>query len=92
MNDLVKNLRITAGMIVMCEKIHFGQDAALMEQAATEIEALRAQVSELREAAQPIVDSYWQWYEISEPDMTCDHDAKVHGLMTNLSKALETKL
>lgn len=47
MSDLVKDLRIKAGMIMMCERIPFGSDAALMEQAANEIEQLQQRNAEL---------------------------------------------
>ena len=44
MTDLVRDLRVIAGMISMGERISWGSDSALMEQAADEIEALRAQM------------------------------------------------
>lgn len=41
MTDIVERLRIKADMILMCEKIKFGSDAAVMQDAAVEIERLR---------------------------------------------------
>ena len=41
MSDLIERLRITAGMITMCEKISWGQDSAVMQEAADALEAAR---------------------------------------------------
>lgn len=41
MTDIAERLRIKADMILMCEKIKFGSDAAVMQDAAVEIERLR---------------------------------------------------
>lgn len=41
-NDLVKRLRIKAGVMSMGEKIAWGSDTALMEEAADELERLTA--------------------------------------------------
>lgn len=41
MSDLPKRLRIKADMIRMGEKISYGTDSALMDEAADEIERLR---------------------------------------------------
>lgn len=40
--NLPKQLRIKAGMVLMGEAIEWGSDAALMDQAAAEIERLQA--------------------------------------------------
>ena len=45
---LSEQLRIKAGMMQMGEKIAWGSDTALMEQAATEIDRLKAQLAQLR--------------------------------------------
>ena len=42
MTDLVERLRIKADMVLMCEKIKFGSDAAVMKEAADRIEQLEA--------------------------------------------------
>lgn len=47
MSDLPRDLRIKAGMIMMCERIPFGSDATLMELAANEIEQLKQRNAEL---------------------------------------------
>lgn len=44
MSDLPKRLRITASMIALGERIAWGSDTALMEEAADMIEALSASV------------------------------------------------
>ena len=44
MNDLPKRLRIVASMIALGERIAWGSDTALMEEAADVIEALSASV------------------------------------------------
>jgi hypothetical protein len=95
MDDLKKDLRVKAGMIMMCERIPFGSDAALMERAAAEIDRvecenaeLKAQVEHLCSAAKPLVDHYFNWAEINEPDFTCDQNAKLHGFYSDLNDAL----
>ena len=45
---LSEQLRIKAGMMQMGEKIAWGSDTALMEQAATEIDRLKAQLAQVR--------------------------------------------
>jgi hypothetical protein len=47
MTDIAERLRIKADMILMCEKIKFGSDAAVMQDAAVEIERLRALLKEV---------------------------------------------
>jgi predicted nucleotidyltransferase len=42
MSDLVKRLHVFAGMRAMGDPTAFGQDAALLEEAAAEVERLRA--------------------------------------------------
>ena len=42
MTDLAERLRIKADMVLMCEKIKFGSDAAVMKEAADRIEQLEA--------------------------------------------------
>ena len=42
MTDIVERLRIKADMVLMCEKIKFGSDAAVMKEAAERIEQLEA--------------------------------------------------
>lgn len=49
MSDLVKDLRITAGMIAMGEKIAWGSDSGIMEAAADEIERLQEECTNLNE-------------------------------------------
>lgn len=43
-NDLPKRLRIMAGMLAMCERIAFGSDSAIMDEAADEIERLNSTI------------------------------------------------
>lgn len=49
---------------------------------------LKAQVEQLRSAAKPLVDHYFNWAKINEPDFTCDHNAKLHSLYSDLHGAL----
>lgn len=53
-----------------------------------DINGLKAQVENLRSAAKPLVDHYFNWAEINEPDFTCDHNAKLHSLYSDLNGAL----
>lgn len=52
-SDLVKRLEIKSGMILMGEKIAWGSDAALMDEAADRITALEAENARLREKLEP---------------------------------------
>lgn len=45
---LSEQLRIKAGVMQMGEKISWGSDTALMEQAATEIDRLKAELAQVR--------------------------------------------
>lgn len=45
--DITKRLEIKSNMIFMGEKIAFGSECALMDEASIEIQALREQVAEL---------------------------------------------
>ena len=45
---LSEQLRIKAGVMQMGEKIAWGSDTALMEQAATEIDRLKAELAQVR--------------------------------------------
>lgn len=58
MSDLAKDLRIMAGMIQMCERISFGSDSALMEKAATGIERLERENSELKAKLDLLQDGF----------------------------------
>lgn len=51
-------------------------------------DALAAQVEQLRSTAKPLVDYYFNWSEINEPDFTCDHNAHLHSLHSALNNAL----
>jgi hypothetical protein len=50
MSDLIERLRITAGMIAMCEKISWGEDSAVMQEAAAALEAKDAKIEKLKNA------------------------------------------
>ena len=47
MSDLVERLRITSQMINLGERISWGQDTALMDEAAAEITRLRAAMDDV---------------------------------------------
>jgi len=74
--DLVKRLRIVSGMINMGEKIPWGQDTALMSEAADCIEMLHALQSAPALNWQPIATApeegaflaYCRWYMVSAKD------------------------
>lgn len=51
-------------------------------------DTLMVQNEDLRRAAEPLVDHYFNWAEINEPDFTCDHNAKLHSLYSDLNDAL----
>ena len=59
------------------------------EQLIQENAQLKAQVNAMRAAANPVVNNYFYWSGINEPDLTCDHDVKLHKIMTELSNALQ---
>ena len=50
---LSEQLRIKAGMMQMGEKIAWGSDTALMEQAADEIDRLKAELAEAKKVPEP---------------------------------------
>lgn len=63
MSDLPKRLRIKAGMIKFGERIAWGSDTALMEEAAERLEEQTKEINRLREALEEIAwshDSTWQ--------------------------------
>ena len=54
-NDLPKRLRIVSDMINMGEKISWGQETALMDEAAAEIDKLRAVLAYVTDMAEAYI-------------------------------------
>lgn len=54
--DLIERLRNTSNMINMGEKISWGQDTALMDEAAAEIERLCAKLAFAKEVIAPFAE------------------------------------
>ena len=59
MSDLVKRLRIKADMVLMCEKIEFGSDAAVMAEAAARIAQLEAALRAVINDLTLIGENHW---------------------------------
>ena len=59
MTDLVERLRIKADMVLMCEKIKFGSDAAVMKEAAERIEQLETSLRAVMDDLTLIGESHW---------------------------------
>ena len=57
--DLVERLRIKADMVLMCEKIKFGSDAAVMKEAAERIEQLETSLRAVMDDLTLIDESHW---------------------------------
>jgi hypothetical protein len=76
MRDLIERLRMTSNMINMGEKISWGQDTGLMDEAADAIEALQARAekaeAELREARMQMLSDAGQAAEAYEAQLRAE--------------------
>lgn len=63
MIDLPKRLRIKASMIALGERIPWGSDTALMEEAAVRLEDQAAEIERLRNERDALLARTWQEVE-----------------------------
>ena len=61
MSDLPKRLRIKAGVMNMGERIAWGSDTALMEEAAKLIEQQQAEIDELKADVQRLHEEFEEY-------------------------------